>query len=88
LWQLALTEKMHEDDKTYARLYGYAPKGGQAEVGNLFVRNKLFTTVGTIGLHRGIIASKVVEGLLTREEYKAYSEEDVVCLPLTLSPVY
>jgi hypothetical protein len=71
-------DEMSKDDRTYARLWGRAPKGQRAEVFSPFVRKRRFTGIAALALDVGIIASRVIEGSADRETFIDFLQNDVV----------
>jgi transposase len=79
--QLVFLDEMSKDDRTYARLFGRAPKGARVEEDHPFVRRKRFSTVAALALDQGIIAANVIEGSFDRDKFIEFLQNDVVCSP-------
>jgi transposase len=78
--QLVSIDEMSKDDRTYSRLWGRAPVGERVEYDIPFVRKRRLSLLGALALDEGIIASRVIEGSFTHDEFINFLEEDLVSL--------
>ncbi|KAE9397469.1 hypothetical protein BT96DRAFT_823381, partial [Gymnopus androsaceus JB14] len=76
---LVLVDEVSKDDRTYARLWGRAPRGQRVEVQSPFVRKRRLSMLAAMALDQGIIASMVVEGSFNHDLFVKFLCEDLVC---------
>ncbi|KAI0038082.1 hypothetical protein FA95DRAFT_1464838, partial [Auriscalpium vulgare] len=72
------TDEVLKDDRTYARLWGRAPRRQWVQQHYPFVRKRRLLMVSTMALDEGIVASRVVEGSLTHDLFFEYLRDDVL----------
>ncbi|KAF7336106.1 Transposase domain-containing protein [Mycena venus] len=77
---LGFLDETSKNERTLSRGYGRAKKGRRAKMKQKFVRGTRLTATGLLTLD-GIIANKVVEGSMKREDYLEFIEHEV--MPLT-----
>lgn len=77
--ELGFIDETSKNDKTPARSYGRSKKGGRAIMKQKFVRGRRYTATALLTTE-GIMASRVIEGSMTKELYLDFLEHDVVCV--------
>lgn len=81
--QFGFMDEVSKDERTCWRRNGRAKKGEQASQKGVFVRGRRLSAEGLLTLD-GMVASKVVEGSMTRELFLEFLEETVVSFGTTL----
>ncbi|KAF5366057.1 hypothetical protein D9758_006607 [Tetrapyrgos nigripes] len=76
--QLVSIDEMSKDDRTYARLFGRGPVGARVENLVPFVQKRRLSLLAAVALDEGIIASQVIEGSYTHDEFLQFLEEDLL----------
>lgn len=75
--EIGFIDETSKNDRTAARRYGRARRGKRAEMKQRFVRGRRLTAEALLTVN-GIIATKVVEGSMTRDLYVDWLEKSVV----------
>jgi len=74
-------DEVSKDDQTYTQLWGQTPVGKQVEQHDPFVQWWRYSMVAALVLDKGIVASRVLEGLFKHDTFFEYLHDDVVCHP-------
>jgi len=77
--EIGFIDETSKNDKTPARSQECSKKGCRAIMKQKFVRGRRYTATALLTTE-GIMASKVVEGSMTKELYLDFLEHDVVCV--------
>jgi transposase len=81
-------DETSKDDRTYARLWGRSPVGERVEEYSPFVRKRRFTGIAAMGLDKGIIAARVIEGSSDRDTFMDFLRNDLVSVILFLGSLF
>jgi len=75
--QLEFLDEVSKDERTSSWAHGQSRKGTQAVMKGVFVHGQHFSAEGLLSID-GMVASTVVEGLMTQELFIEYLEFTVV----------
>ncbi|KAG1809528.1 hypothetical protein EV424DRAFT_1328217 [Suillus variegatus] len=75
--ELGFLDETSKDERTLLRRFGRAKEGVRAAKKDVFVRRHCLSGLGLLTVD-GMIASSMVEGSFTTENFMTFIEEDVV----------
>lgn len=75
--QLGFLDETSKNEKTPARKRGRARKGKRAEMRHVFVQGRCLSAEGLLTVN-GIMASKVIEGSMKRDQFVEFLDQEVV----------